>query len=100
MPFLQNPHLDLTTSRIETTRCVLVPFSSDGRVDIHELQREYCQANKDLYVSPNLPTYEEEVTFIREEEAKIARGEEFENFILEKRTDRLLGCGGLRILES
>ena len=33
MSFLRNPHLDLTTSRIETDRCVLVPFSTDGRED-------------------------------------------------------------------
>ncbi len=40
MSFLSNPHLDLTISHIETARCVLVPFSLDGRVDIHELQEK------------------------------------------------------------
>ena len=56
MTFLLNPHLDLTTSRIETLRCVLVPFSTDGRVDIHELQREFAKANKNLYVVPIIRT--------------------------------------------
>ena len=86
MSFLKNPHLDLTTSRIETARCVLVPFSSDGRVDIHELAEEFCKANKDLYVSRLLPTYEQELEFVRNTEARIEKGEEFENFILDKNT--------------
>ena len=84
MPFLSNPHLDLTTSRIETERCVLVPFSTDGRVDIRELAEEFCRANKDLYVSPFLPTYEQEFEFIRMQEEAIRNGEVFENFILDK----------------
>jgi hypothetical protein len=50
MSFLRNIHLDLTTSRIETDRCVLVPYSLDGRVDIRELQEEFCLANKNLWV--------------------------------------------------
>jgi hypothetical protein len=64
MSFLRNPHLDLTTSRIETDKCVLVPFSLDGRVDIRELQEEFCLANKDLWVSPFLPSYEEEIVWL------------------------------------
>ena len=100
MPFLKNPYSDLTTSRIETLRCILVPFSTDGRVDIHELQREFAKANKDLYVVPIIPTYEEELEYVRKAEEKIGKAEEFENFILEKDTHRLLGCGWLRLLES
>lgn len=98
--FLQDPHLDLTTSRIETDRCVLVPFSTDGRVDIRELQEEFCRANKNLYVSSILPTYEQEMDYVRASEEKIARGEEFENFILDKSSNSLVGAGGLRLLES
>ena len=100
MTFLRNTCLDLTTSRIETSRCALVPFSTDGRVDIHELQVEFSKANKNLYVSPTLPTYEEEVDFLRKAEEKIGKGEEFENFIMDKTTHKLLGCGWLRVLES
>ena len=75
---------DLPTSHLETPRCVLVPFSLDGRVDIHELNEEFCRANKNFYVSQFLPSYEQEVEFVRKTEEKIARGEEFENFVLEK----------------
>ena len=64
MPFLRNPHLDLTTSRIETSRCVIVPFSTDGRVDIRELQEEFCLANKNLWIAPVLPNYKEEMEFV------------------------------------
>ena len=92
MSFLLNPHLDLTTSRIETARCVLVPFSTDGRVDVHELQEEFCKANKNLWVSSIFPTYEQEVEYVRASEEKISRGEEFENFILDKKTNRLIGA--------
>jgi hypothetical protein len=84
LQFLTTPHLDLTLSRIETPRCLLVPFSTDGRVDIRELQEEFCRANKDLYVSLNLPTYEEEVVWLTDMEQKIEKRELFENFILEK----------------
>ena len=73
MTFLRNTCLDLTTSRIETARCVLVPFSTDGRVDIHELQVEFSKANKNLYVVPTLPTYEEELEYVRKAEENIAR---------------------------
>ena len=84
MSFLSNSHISLTTSRIETLRCVLVPFSTDGRVDIHELQVEFSKANKNLYVAPTLPTYEEELEYVRKAEEKIGKGEEFENFIMDK----------------
>ena len=73
IPFLTDPHLSLTTSRIETSRCLLVPFSLDGRVDIRELRDEFCQANKNLYVSPNLPTYEEEFEYVQKAEEKIEK---------------------------
>lgn len=92
MLLLKTPHLNLTNSRIETPRCILVPFSTDGRVDIRELQEEFCRANKDLCVSPFLPTYEQEVEFVKQTEEKIARGEEFENFILERETGKILGA--------
>ncbi len=73
MFFLSTPYLDLTTSCIETPRCLLVPFSLDGRVDIHELAEEFCKSNKDLYVSAYLPTYEEELEYVRISEEKMAR---------------------------
>jgi hypothetical protein len=100
MPFLSNSHLDLTISRIETARCILVPFSTDAGVDIRELQEEFCRVNKNLYVSSILPTYDQELEYVRASEEKIARGEEFENFILDKRKNTLIGAGGLRLLES
>ncbi len=100
MLFLLSPHLDLTTSRIETERCILVPFSTDGRVDIYELQKEFCLANKDLYVALYLPNYDEELEYVRASEEKIAMWEEFENFILEKWTSQLIGAWWLRVLES
>lgn len=100
MLFLRNPHLSLSTSRIETPRCILVPFSLDIWVDIHEFHEEFCHANEDLYVSPHLPTYYEEVAFLKGSIEKIRAGEEFENFILERETHRLIGAWGLRILES
>lgn len=100
MSFLRNSNLDLTISRIETDRCILIPFSIDGRVDIRELADEFCRANKDLYVSPFLPTYEQELEFVRASDEKIASGEEFENFILDKRNNALIGAAGLRLLKS
>jgi RimJ/RimL family protein N-acetyltransferase len=100
MPFLRNPHLDLTTSRIETARCMLVPFSTDGRVDIRELQEEFCLANKNFWVAPILPDYDAEYEYVRSSEIKMQKWEEFENFILDKRTQELIWAGGIRVLES
>lgn len=84
MSFLRNPHLDLTLQKIETPRCLIVPFSTDGRVDIHELTREFCLANKNLWVAPILPSYEEELEFVMGCIEQMKRGEVFENYILEK----------------
>ncbi len=100
MAFLCNSHLSLSTSHIETPRCILVPFSLDIWVDIHEFHEEFCHANADLYVSPHLPTYDEEVAFLEGSIEKIRSWEEFENFILERETNRLIGAWWLRILES
>lgn len=100
MTFLKNPHLDLKKQTIETPRCIIVPFSVDGQVDIRELTEEFCKANKDLFVSPNLPSYDEELEFVKNSIDKISKWEEFENFILERWTNRLIGAWGLRILES
>lgn len=100
MSFLLSPHLDLTLSRIETTRLVLVPFSLDGRVDVRELTEQFCLANQDLYVSPFLPTYEQELEFIKIQEESIRNREVFENFIIEKNTGKLIGCVGLNTPEE
>ncbi len=95
MSFLSNPHLDLTTVRIETPRCVLVPFSLDGVVDIHELTDEFCRANRDLYVSPFLPTYEQELEYLQWQIESIRKWEILELFILEKNTWKFIGATGL-----
>lgn len=100
MSFLKDPHLDLTLSRIETSRCILVPFSAEGKVDIRELQEEFCRANKNLYVSDFLPTYEQELDFVRVQESAMKRGEVFENFILEKNSGKLIGAIGLNTPEE
>jgi RimJ/RimL family protein N-acetyltransferase len=100
MSFLRNPYLDLTQVSIETERCVLVPFSLDGRVDIHELQEEFCKANKDLFIGPHLPTYEQEVVYVEEVVRDIETKQTFETFVLEKGTNRLIGCVGLNRMEE
>jgi RimJ/RimL family protein N-acetyltransferase len=64
-------------------------------VDIHELQEEFCKANKDLFVNPFLPNYEQEIEFIEKTEWAIKNWETFENFLLEKWTNRIIGCVGL-----
>lgn len=100
MSFLKNPHLDLTTVHIETERCVLVPFSTDGRVDIRELTDEFCKANKDFFVSPFLPNYEQEVEFLQKVMQDIEDKKVLELFVLEKDTNRFIGCVGLNRMEE
>lgn len=100
MSFLLNPHLNLTTVRIETKRYVLVPFSLDGRVDIHELTEEFCKVNKDFFVSPFLPNYEQEIKFLQKVMQDIEEKKVLELFILEKNTNRFIGCVGLNRMEE
>jgi ribosomal-protein-alanine N-acetyltransferase len=95
MTFLSNPHLDLTKQIIETPRCILVPFSLDGRVDIRELATEFCKANKDLFIGPYLPNYEQEIAYVKEVIQDIETRKTFETFILERWTNQLIGCVGL-----
>lgn len=98
--FLKNPHLDLLWEKIETERCMIVPFSVDGILDMHEVQREFCKANKNLFINPFLPTYEEEYEFIKNIAEGMKTGQSFENFIIEKWTHRLIGAVGLNSPEE
>ncbi len=100
LSFLKNPHLDLLSEKIETERCIIVPFSVYGRVDMHEVQREFCKANKNLFINPFLPTYEEEYEFIKNIEEGMKTGNSFENFIIEKETEKLIGAVGLNSPEE
>lgn len=100
MSFLLDSHIDFINSHIETKRCFLLPFSTDGRVDIRELQEEFCKANRNHWVNPLLPSYHEEYNYVKVSEEKAARWEGFENFIIDKRNNTLIWAGGLRILES
>jgi hypothetical protein len=73
MFLLKNKNLEMSKSHLETERCVFLPFSIDGRVDIHELQEEFCRSNKNLYVSQYLPNYEEEFIYVKNAEEKISK---------------------------
>lgn len=100
MSFLHNPHLDLTLQTIETPRCILVPFSTDGQVDINELNDEFCKANKDFFVSPFLPNHEQEVEFLQKVMQDIENRNVLELFVLEKDAKRFIGCVGLNRKEE
>lgn len=93
--WLQTGERDLSRERIETERCIITPFSFDTGVAMEELTQEFCKANKDLFVSPFLPTLPEEIEFVTKVVNAIMNGETFENFILEKETRALIGCIGL-----
>jgi RimJ/RimL family protein N-acetyltransferase len=95
MPFVSHPHLDLTASRIETPRLVLLPFSLDGLVRIEELRDQFCLINQDHFVSQFLPTYEEEKIYVAKMVEQIRAGELFENCVFDKNTMRFIGCAGL-----
>jgi RimJ/RimL family protein N-acetyltransferase len=93
--WLQAGSRDLSSERIQTERCIITPFSFDAGVDMAELTREFCKANKDLFVNPFLPTLPEEIEFVTKVVNAIMNGDTFENFILEKETRALIGCIGL-----
>lgn len=95
MHWLRDPHLDLPQSRIETDRCVIVPFSLD-LVRVEDIWAAYCQANRHHFVSPHTPeTPEDEEKFLSSVRVSIERREVFENFIFEKESRQFLGCIGL-----
>ena len=100
MNWLQHWDINLASESIHTERCILVPFSLDVWVDMEELTREFCKANKDLFISPFLPTVTEEIEYIQNAANAIIQNEVFENFILDKQTHSLIGSIGLRTPEE
>jgi hypothetical protein len=92
MLLLKDPYLDLIHQYIETERCVIVPFSTDGIVDIKELTREFCKANKNYWISKTLPDYEEELELVKTIIIAMGNNEVFENFIIHKDSGELVGA--------
>lgn len=95
MFFLKDPYLDLMHQYIETDRCIVVPFSLGSVVDISEYTREFCKANKDLWINKELPTFDEEIDYIKKVMKSMGNSERFENFIIQKDTGELIGAVGL-----
>lgn len=91
MLLLKNPYLDLIHQYIETERCVIVPFSTDGIVDIKDHNREFNLANKNLWISKNLRDMGDEMEFIKTRMISMGNNEVFENFVLQKESGELIG---------
>lgn len=92
MFWLKDPHLDLTKESIETARCILLPFSKQSGAFIKEVREEFLLANRNLWISPFTPTFEEEARFFEEMIEKIENREIFECYIFDKITKEFLGC--------
>ncbi len=100
MFFLKNPHLDLTKESIETTRCLLLPFSKKSWEFIEKVREEFLLANRNLWISPFTPTFEEEARFFDDMIEKIENREVFECYIFDKLTKEFLGCAWLNSPEE
>lgn len=98
LPFLKNPSLNLNTLTIDTSRCILQVFHIG--IDFELLTRDFCEANKDLFVSQFLPSVDEEKIFIQETILKRNLGEAIEFFIYEKKTGAIVGCCGINALNT
>lgn len=100
MLLLKNPYLDLIHQYIETERCVIVPFSTDGIVDIKDHNREFNLANKNLWISKNLRDMDDEMAFVKTRMISMGNNEVFENFVLQKESGELIGWIGLNTPEE
>lgn len=84
MLLFKDPYLDLIHQYIETDRCVIVPFSTDGIVDIKDLNKEFNKANKNLWITSALRDMEDESEFVKMKIISMGNNEIFENFIIQK----------------
>lgn len=92
MLLFKDPYLDLIHQYIETDRCVIVPFSTDGIVDIKDLNKEFNKANKNLWITSALRDMEDESEFVKMKIISMGNNEIFENFIIQKESWELIGC--------
>ncbi len=91
MLLLKNPYLDLIHQYIETERCIIVPFSTNGLIDIKEYYREFNKANKDGWLTDVEIDPYDELEITKKNIITMGNNERFDNFILNKETGDLLG---------
>ncbi len=84
MILLKDPYLDLVHQYIETDRCIIVPFSLEGIVNIEEITHEFRLANKNKWINQMDPDIDEEVEYIKRTMNAMGNSELFENFIFHK----------------
>lgn len=97
--FLKNPETDLENIIIETPRCIIEPFRMEW-IDFEDLTQAFCWANENLYISPNLPTSEEEREFIISTIENRRNSKAFECFIFDKVSNILLGSVWISDLDT
>lgn len=92
MLLLKDPYLELLHQYIETDRCIIVPYSTDGIVNLKDLNREFNKVNKKLWITDSLRDPVDEIEYIKTKIISMGNGEVFENFIIHKETWELLWC--------
>ncbi|MDD2917070.1 MAG: GNAT family N-acetyltransferase [Candidatus Gracilibacteria bacterium] len=98
-PYLKNPEMDIETVVIETPRCTIEPFRIEG-IDFTDLTGAFCGANEHLYISPYLPTVEQEYEYMHSVIENRKSGKAFECFIFDKVTGTLMGSVGISDLDT
>lgn len=97
--YLKHPIQQLSSTILETERCTLKTYHTEG-VDFESLTRNFCEANKDKYVSQLIPTVEQEKEFIEGAVERVHAWEELGFFIYEKWKSEIVGCCGMNALLS
>ncbi len=81
--YLKYPLPQISNMTLETERCTLKIYHTEN-VDFDSLTRNFCEANKDKYVSQLIPTIEQEKEFIEGAVERVHSREEIGFFIYEK----------------
>ncbi len=97
--YLTNPEINLETIIVDTPRCTIEPFRIEW-IDFEDFTQAFCRANENLYISPFLPSIEQEREYITSAIECRRNSQSFECFIFDKESKELIGSIGISDLEK
>ncbi len=97
--YLKDPTYNIEKLVLETPRCRIEPFRTEG-INFEELQQAFVAANEKLYVNANNPTVEEERVFINGAIGNRIIGKALECYIFDRNTGSLIGSIGISDLDT
>jgi len=97
--YLTNPEIDLESLIIDTPRTTIEPFRIEW-IDFEDLTKAFCEANENLYISPFLPSVEEERDFIASTIENRQNNKALECYVFNAISKELIGSVGISDLDT